>query len=295
MKNQIALFIMTYKGLKTLQSIVDSNYSKLISYVVIGEDRNTTNDYSSEIRQLCIENGIDYYSRKDNLPSFPEYILTVSWRWLIKNCSSRIIVLHESLLPKYRGFAPLVNQLINKEEYMGVSAIFGEKEYDTGDIIAQKKIKVEYPIKINQAIINISELYKKIVVEIFAQIVSHDTIKNAIKQDDERATYSLWRDMDDYLIDWSKSSEYISRFIDSVGFPYTGALTYMNGKGIRIIDVESLENIIIENRHVGKIIYLKEDKPVVVCGEGLLLIKEAFYDESKESIFPLKRFRIRFK
>jgi len=293
---KIALFIMTYKGLQTLKVIIKNPvFLRLVDYVVIGKDKNTINDYSEEIAQLCINNGINFYYKEDNIPKYPDYLITVSWRWLIKNCSSKIIVLHESLLPKYRGFAPLVNQLINNEKYIGVTAIFGEEDYDTGDIICQKKIKINYPIKINEAIIKISNLYKVIIEEIFNQIIKYNQIKNTIKQNEKDATYSLWRDKFDYKINWEKSSNDIIRFINSVGFPYEGASTYVNNKLIKIIDAEIIPDVKIENRDFGKVIFIKKNKPVVVCGQGLIMIKEAYYYDSGKSIFPLKQFRLRFK
>jgi len=288
-----ALYIMTYKGLQTLQAIIDHDYVELISYVVIGIDKNTLNDYSTEIKTLCEENNISSYLRNDNIPSKSKYIITVSWRWLIKDNSSKLIIFHESLLPKYRGFAPLVNQLINNEKIIGVTAIFGEREYDTGDVIAQEIMEVNYPVKINQVIANISQLYIQLILKVFNEYKLKGEILSSYKQNEEDVTYSLWRDEQDYIIDWSKSAEFIHRFINAVGYPYKGASTLMDGKKIRIIDTEPLPDIEIENRSFGKNIYIKDGKPVIVCGIGILKIIDAYYDDTKLSIFPLKKFRIR--
>jgi len=276
-----------------LQAIIDHDYVELISYVVIGIDKNTLNDYSTEIKTLCEENNISSYLRNDNIPSKSKYIITVSWRWLIKDNSSKLIIFHESLLPKYRGFAPLVNQLINNEKIIGVTAIFGEREYDTGDVIAQEIMEVNYPVKINQVIANISQLYIQLILKVFNEYKLKGEILSSYKQNEEDVTYSLWRDEQDYIIDWSKSAEFIHRFINAVGYPYKGASTLMDGKKIRIIDTEPLPDIEIENRSFGKNIYIKDGKPVIVCGIGILKIIDAYYDDTKLSIFPLKKFRIR--
>lgn len=63
---QLSLFIMTYKGYKTLEAIVNNKLESLVKFVVIGEDKNTLNDYSGEIEELCKLNNIKYYFRKDN-------------------------------------------------------------------------------------------------------------------------------------------------------------------------------------------------------------------------------------
>ena len=54
-------------------------------------------------------------------------------------------------------------------------------------------------------------------------------------QEEEKATYSLWRNEDDYLIDWNNTSKQIKRFIDAVGSPYKSASSYINNKKVRII------------------------------------------------------------
>ena len=49
-------------------------------------------------------------------------------------------------MPKYRGFAPLVNSLVNGEKIIGVTALFASEEYDNGDIIMQSSVDITYPI-----------------------------------------------------------------------------------------------------------------------------------------------------
>ena len=88
-----------------------------------------------------------------------DYQLAIGWRWLISG-TENLIVLHDSLLPKYRGFAPLVNSLINGEQEIGVTAIWAGPEFDAGEIIFQEKAGICYPIKIQEAIEIVSGLYR---------------------------------------------------------------------------------------------------------------------------------------
>lgn len=295
MKNKITLFLMTYKGFRTLESIIEKGFSDLIDFVVIGKDKNIVNDYFIEIQNLCLKYKIKHYSKNQDYEVNSAYVLTVSWRWMIRNLNSQVIVLHESPLPKYRGFAPLVNQLINKESEVGVTALFGTEEYDRGPIIGQELMSIEYPIKIETVIHKISELYGVLVEQIFQQLRINDEVVADREQVEEDATYSLWRDEEDYKIDWHKDSLYIKRFVDSVGFPYLGASSIINGTQVRIHDVELLDDVVIENRTPGKVIFVKDKKPVIVCGKGLIRISKANYSNSNDSILPLKSFRLRFK
>nr|WP_299071528.1 formyltransferase family protein [uncultured Allomuricauda sp.] len=294
----IGLFLMSHKGFEALKSIIDNDLQDLLEIVVVGEDSSILNDYSDEIKMLCKEFDLNYISRKDaiNLDSLQStFFVAISWRWLIHlNKNQKLIVLHDSLLPKYRGFSPLPNSLINGETEIGVTALYASEEYDRGDIIKQSKLKIEYPIKIKIAIEKITNCYNELVLSIFRSVTLNENL-TGIPQNEEQASYSLWRDEEDYNIDWNMDSDRIVRFVDAVGYPYKGALTTYENTPIRILDAEVVEDVIIENRDPGKVIFVSGNKPIVVCGKGLLKINEAFYDVGNESALPLKKFRIRFK
>lgn len=288
------LFLMTYKGFRVLQSIIDSGYASHIGFVCIGKDANVKNDYRAEIEKCCTENNILRIESKDarQYAAEVDYTIAISWRWLLE--AENLIVLHDSLLPKYRGFAPLVNMLKNGETRIGVTALFAADEYDKGDIIAQSATDITYPIKIEKAVETVTANYIEAVDFIFKTITTGKPLESK-PQNESEASYSLWLDDRDYKIDWKKDSAYVQRFIDAVGFPYHGAFAFLNGKKIIIRDAEVMEDVKVENRDVGKIIYFHEKFPVVVCGSGLIKIADAVYDETKESIFPLEKFRIRFE
>ena len=183
--------------------------------------------------------------------------------------------------------------LINNEEEIGVSAIFASKKYDQGDIIAQSSTKIQYPIKISQAIELIILNYIELVLEIFENIIKGNKII-AHKQDEKLATYSLWRDENDYRINWNQSSTAILNFINAVSNPYKGAYTFINGfQKIRILEAELEKDVCIENRSVGKIIYVRDQHPVIVCKTGLIKLLKIIDDKTKENLLPFKKFRIR--
>ncbi len=294
---RISLYVMTKKGLEVLQRIISVNKS-LISTVVIGRDLNVADDYSTEILSLCVNNEIKYFIRGSH-PKAPdyEYIFAISWRWMINHPNNKLIIFHDSLLPKYRGFAPLVNMLINGEREIGVSAIWGASEYDRGDLIAQKSSVIEYPLKIAEAIeINNNNFLD--LVESIARSISNSERLTSIPQVERDATYSIWRDFDDYFIDWTQSSTQIKRLIDAVGFPYSGARSRTsNGDEVIIEDAEIVEDVYCEIRHIGKVIFVSDGNPTVICGSGMLKITKALIsiDGELSNYLPMKRFRVRFQ
>lgn len=285
---------MSEKGYRSLTGIVESFGSGVIDFIVYAKDKNVQQDYTNEIKNVADVNNIRIYEKSDDYVIKSKYIIAISWRWLIPiNSENILITLHDSLLPKYRGFAPLVNQLLNKEPYIGVTAIVSDTEYDKGGIITQSKTKVNYPIRIKDAIAEVSVLYVDVLKNVIRHAIENESLKTTTQNESE-ATYSLWRDEEDYNIDWNKSSSEIRNFIFALGFPYKGASAYILNKKIRIHDAIEFNDLVVVNRDVGKVIFMENNFPVVVCGKGLLKITEATYDESGESALPLNKFRIRF-
>ena len=272
----VSLYLIGRKGYKVLVDIYELHGSGIIDCVIVGEDHGIENDYSLEIKAFCNMKNIVIYERCDVFTiKHNSYKFAIGWKWIIKE-NTNLVVFHDSLLPKYRGFSPLVNMLINKEGYIGVTALYATEGYDEGPIISQKKIKVIYPIKIEIAINRISNLYSLLAMEIIESLLTKRSITST-EQNDIDATYSLWRDEDDYFIDWQKDAEYISRLIDSVSKPFKGAKSVVDGAEVRIFDSVKLPyDVVVENRdnNVGKVIFFKENKPIVVCGTGLLQINE---------------------
>ena len=291
---EVSLFAMSRKGYVVLRDLVNNGFSNHIDVVIIAHDKNMVDDYYEEMFFTCKEAGIRVCDRAEQIAVNSLFCIAVSWRWMIHlSNQSRLIIIHDSLLPKYRGFSPLVNMLINREPFIGVSAIFASKEYDKGEIIAQNKVLVHYPIKINDAINAIIPLYSRLVIEIIEKIKKGEPLFS-ISQNENEASYSLWRDEDDYRINWNSTAKDIQQFVYSVGYPYKGASTIADNTIFRILDCEIVKDVVIENRIPGKVVFMENGLPVVVCKEGLIKITE-LRNDGGESLLPLKKFRIKFQ
>ncbi len=288
----ITLFLMGYKGYHVLRDAVGV-FQHLFKEVIVARDPNVSNDYFAEIVALCNEVGLRWIERSSARPVGTGYAVAISWRWLIDLPPHRLIIFHDSLLPRYRGFNPLVSYLINGETNIGVTALFGADEYDRGDIIAQASVEIDYPIKIARAIELITNKYQVLAREIFATIANGQPLVG-VPQDESCASFSLWRDDKDYCVPWDKPAEWIARLVDAVGFPYKGASTLVNGSPARLIEVEPIPDVKIENRVPGKVAWVDGRLPIVVCGTGMLKIIEMYEDENAKSLIPLKQFRTRF-
>jgi len=292
MENKVVLYLMNEKGYGVLNNIVEIFGGDIIKYIVIARDKNLDNDFYDTYISFCNEKDIRCFDRKDSIPAYRGYKIAIGWRWIISD-DENLIVTHDSLLPKYRGYAPLVNMLINGEDHIGVTTFFANKEFDKGNIISQKKLPINYPIKISEAIKIIIPLFYSSIHEFLLMVKNGEKIVG-IEQDENEASYGLWRDEEDYFIDWNTDSDTIKRFVDAVGSPYGKARAYLNKELVIIEDVEVYPEVTIEtDRSVGKVLFVDDQMPVIVCSKGLIKIINGYYTNGS-SIIPLNKYRSRF-
>ena len=196
---------------------------------------------------------------------------------------SNLIVIHDSYLPEFKGFSPTINYLINGYDYLGITAIQPTLKVDTGPIYYQEKINIKYPIKLKEAFEKLNDLY----VNAVKFIINSDNLQ--LKEMSEKnESFCSWRNLNDMYINWSWDLFKIKRFIDALGFPYSGAKSYLiideNKYTIQILDSEIIENkeIIDRNDHIGKIFELNNNNPVIICKNGLLKITEYEFENNQD-------------
>jgi methionyl-tRNA formyltransferase len=216
----------------------------------------------------------------------------VGWQQLLSATTPTTVVFHDSLLPRYRGFAPTVTALIKGDREIGVTAISPAGVLDAGPIIAQRAQPISYPIKLETAL----QLQACLMVDIAADIVEcwrrHDALPSTPQLEDV-ATFSIWRDDADYEIDWSSSADAIERFVNAVGYPYAGARTTVGrAETIRVSDVTALPDMHFEVREAGKIWRLEDGHPVVICGSGMLKIDNCHREDGSNFLFQRLRARL---
>ena len=285
---KITLFLLGEKGLFSLQSL-DKNALSVLEKVVIGTDKNVQNDYSKAIQQWCEQKNISHTF--DDTAIGSSHLITIGWRkMIVVDAHQKLIVLHDSILPKYRGFNPLVTALINGDKTIGVTALFGTNEYDKGDIIAQESVSISYPITIQEAITKIAGCYANLLNIVFLKIKENNLA--AVSQDHDKATYSLWRDQEDYFIDWNSSAKKIIRFIHAVGYPYDGAKFRINDQVYTALEAHEKADVKIENRTPGKVIFKENEKMDVVCKKGIVCLTKVVNDQNELQKFESK-FRLR--
>ena len=283
---KIMLLAAGEKGKRVLEHL-SRQYKEHIGLVISFHETGVQKDWFEEIASFCKAEALPFLpwsSAKERLSALiPEYgitgILCVSWRYLIptelnQQLQDNIVIFHDSLLPQYRGFAPVVTAMLCGEKTIGASALFAVDEADAGDIICQKSMELHDDSTIAEVISRMSTLYTELASFVLDHMLSGNL--KGRPQADSLATYSIWRGDADYRIDWAKPAEEIALLVRAVGDPYLGAMTFAEGQPIRIKKASVAENdVAFAIRDPGKIWQLKDGRPLVVCGTGMLLIEEA--------------------
>ncbi len=174
----------------------------------------------------------------------PDLLLAAGWYYLVDRRLRSVapkgaVGLHGSLLPRYRGGAPLVWQIIRGEKTAGVTLFYLDDGVDTGDIVAAR----EFPIEERDTIADAMARMEAAAVELLREYLPRIAVGTAprIPQDESRATVFPQRSPEDGEIDWSRPAEEIRNFIRAQTRPYPGAFTRIGGKKVIIWDADVLE------------------------------------------------------
>lgn len=141
------------------------------------------------------------------------------------------INLHASLLPKYRGPAPIQWAIINGETETGVTSMLMDAGLDTGEILLSQKTPVKPGDTAGSLHDRLSQLSSSVLEDTLAGFASGNI--RPVSQDHGKATYAPMLKKSDGRIDWSKPAEFLERFVRGM-CPWPGAHTYWGSKRINI-------------------------------------------------------------
>lgn len=180
------------------------------------------------------------------------------------------INVHGSLLPKYRGAAPIQWAIINGEEKTGVTIMYMVKALDSGDMILKKEIEINLEDTYETLHDKMAPIGAKALIEAIDLIEKGESKPE--KQDDTLTCYAQMITKDMGAIDWSKSSTEIKNKVRGFN-PVPAAYTNYNDDMLKIFNVEILEGY--EKGNCGEIIDVDKKKGFIVkTGDGAVLVKE---------------------
>lgn len=286
MKNttqSICLLICGDLGFAVLQKLFQ-NYS--ISFIL-------TNKGSQQIINFAEEKKIKYFlgnPRNERALSFikqhnctkPDVLISANYRYLIDDELIKLpkifpINIHGSLLPKYRGRAPLIWAIINGEKYSGITVHIIDHECDKGDILFQQRVDIPSDVTGAEMVKLYESLYPTIIETVLNKIFTNQY--NLISQQENEASYFGRRTPEDGLIDWNWDKTRIYNWIRALAPPYPGGFSFVGSDKV-IIEKISLNNQCNINGRCGEVIGFEGNHPLIKVKDGVIKLEKYHLKES---------------
>lgn len=190
--------------------------------------------------------------------------------------------MHDSLLPEYRGFSPLNWAIINGEDHTGVSLFYLDELTDGGDIVAQKSIPIGLFDTAPTIYDKVCQATIDVIIESLPSLASGNVKRN--KQEYSLGSFTCKRNLEDGIINWSKTTREIYNKIRALTMPYPGAFTFYNNRRLIIWDAEPVND---PPNYIGRIpgcvvkVLLNEGSVEVLTGDGIIRIKMIQYGDDQ--------------
>jgi methionyl-tRNA formyltransferase len=218
----------------------------------------------------------------------PEVIIVAAFGQLLPKALLDIppygcINVHASLLPKYRGAAPIQYSILEGEKETGITIMYMDVGLDTGDMILQAKTPITPEETGGSLHDKLAVIGADLLIEALKKIQDGTAVREP--QDNEKATHVRMLDKEMGKLDFNHPAVKLERLIRGLN-PWPSAYTFLDGKTLKLwqaaveqvlpteISANPLETAGTASANPGEVIEIRKDSFVVMTGEGTLVIKE---------------------
>lgn len=273
-----------------LQKLIDSQH-ELIG-VVTQPDKEKGRGHGisfSPVKKLALKYGLAVYQPvKVKDESFldmirnmnPDAIIVAAFGQILPKALLDIprfgcINVHASLLPKYRGAAPIQYSILDGEKETGITIMYMDTGIDTGDIILQRRLAIDPKETGGSLFDKMAVLGAETLLEALQQIENGTAVR--VPQEHEKATYVKMITKEMGRLDFTQSAVKLERMIRGFN-PWPTAYTMLNGKMIKIWQAEAEDGKSSDGNGdkavPGEVIKIRRDCILIKTGDGNLAVKE---------------------
>ncbi len=244
----------------------------------------------SPVKAKALENNIEVFTptkiKEDYeriLAVNPDIIITCAYGQIIPKIllelpKYKCVNVHASLLPKYRGGAPIHASILNGDEYTGITIMYMAEGMDDGNIIKQERIKIEYTDNINTLSDKLSELGAKLLMSTLPSIL--DGTCDSIKQNESDATFAYTIKRKDEQLDFNNNYKDIFNKVRAL---YNRSYFIMNGVEYKVIKVR-FEDKQHDEEKINTITNIYKDGIGIACIDGEVVITEFIPSGKKQML-----------
>lgn len=265
---------------KSLEALCNDNRN--VVCVITQPDKPKGRGYEMampEVKVFAMEKNIPVYqpeSLKDEaiLPLLEEYrpdvIVVVAYGKILPGYvldfpKYGCINIHGSLLPRYRGAAPIQRAVIDGEKTSGITSMYMEKGLDTGDMLIKKERKIEETETAGDYHDALAVLGGEVLLETLDKLLAGTLVPE--KQDDALSTYASQLTKAEGEIDWNNTNEQIYNKVRGLN-PWPMAFSFLEGRRFQVDFVYKSE----ESGKCGEVLSADKSGIKVACGEGSIII-----------------------
>ena len=207
----------------------------------------------------------------------PEVIVVVAFGQILPEALLNLprygcINVHASLLPAYRGAAPIQWAVIDGLKTTGVTTMYMDKGLDTGDIIDQKSIELAPDETGGSLFDKLAVLGGELILETLEKLEKKTATR--LKQDDSKSSYAKMLSKDMGMLDFSKSAVELERLIRGLN-PWPSAYTKLNNKLLKIYEADVVseeETARLYEGASGSVVAVDKKSFTIRCGDGALKV-----------------------
>ncbi len=186
------------------------------------------------------------------------------------------INVHGSLLPKYRGAAPIQWSVINGDKITGITTMYTDIGMDTGDMLLKREVEIGPNETAGELHDKLSIIGAEVLLETLKELEKGTLVRTP--QPAEQASYVTMISKETGLIEWTKTMEEIHNLVRGID-PWPGAYTFYKGERIRVWKTEHTD--VEKTSKPGEILEVKKEGILVGTGKGNIMLKEIQFDSGK--------------
>lgn len=282
----------TKRGLLTLQALIEQGVP-VVGVLSLTQDAHELDRCEGQIQDLAHAHGIPVREAK--------YVRDGALgRWAVEEREAAVAIgvgvrillpkefyavfphgcwgIHDSLLPEYRGFAPLNWAILNDEARTGVTLFQISDRMDGGDVLLQQEVFIEPTDTAPQVYERICAATVSVAIEGVRQLVEGRA--RPVPQDYSAGSFTCARTPVDGQINWTHPSRRVFNQIRALTFPYPGAFTHYRGRRLIVLAAEEIANPPrFTGRIPGRVVKILDGIGIdVLTGDGMLRITQVSMD-----------------
>lgn len=235
---------------------------------------------ASPIKEVALKNNIPVFQPvkiKTDYDSIldwkPDIIITCAYgqiipKILLETPQYKAINVHASLLPKYRGGAPIHRAIINGEEKTGITIMYMDENMDTGNIITYKECEINKDDNVGTLHDKLSMMGKELLLETLPSIFSNTN--QSIEQNSSLASYApVIKREDEKIVFFDKGKNIINRIRGLNPWPL--AYFLLNQEEIKVSDASFVESI--NQFEPNRVAIINKNELAISCEDGLIYLK----------------------